>query len=400
MASLVLSDLRYLRLDEQFERLRLSSAETSPRPLAASVPVPPIFQVGYCRYRTPCAIQNMLMLYRLQSRPMESRKPRHDPRLHSRVSRSPTLSRPTEDSARRPGRAAPYPDAHLSAPSIAARPAPPRSGPSAGEVFGSHLIRPILQPPKGSPHEQLAAMDLPTYVLPADECPPDDDRRHGCGICHRRFNRPSSLMIHMNSHTGAQRTCFAWTSIERPLTDPPPAFECPFPGCTRRFSVNSNMRRHYRNHREGAVASPQVQPYPPAYYRTPEPPHPYYPPSLSSPSSSSQSSFDSDDRPDIAVAGGLPPPEPHAHSLSHSSYSHAHPHAHGRAFPQRLTRSNSEAYPPGAQGRGPQDRDRPAGLRPRACTVPGCNCNEAPASALRPAAFQAGSPRFSSPRQR
>lgn len=51
MASLVLSDLRYLRLDEQFERLRLSSAETSPRPLAASVPVPPIFQVGYCRYR-------------------------------------------------------------------------------------------------------------------------------------------------------------------------------------------------------------------------------------------------------------------------------------------------------------------------------------------------------------
>ncbi|KAI0773518.1 hypothetical protein C8Q74DRAFT_762762 [Fomes fomentarius] len=353
-----LPSLQDLFPDEQFERLRLSSAETSPRPLAASVPVPPIFR----------------------SHPMEhdTRKAQHDPRPRSRVSRSPTLPRSTDDSARRTGRAAPYPDAH----SIAARPAPPRSGPSAGEVFGSHLIRQNIQPPKGSSHEQLAAMDLPTYVLSADECPPDDDRRHGCGICHRRFNRPSSLMIHMNSHTGAQ------------------PFECPFPGCTRRFSVNSNMRRHYRNHREGAAASPQVQPYPPAYYRSPEPPHPYYPPSMSSPSSSSQSSFDSDDRPDIAVAGGLPAPEPHAHSLSHSSYSHAHPHAHGRAFPQRLTRSNSEAYPPGAQGRAPQDRDRPAGLRPRACTVPGCNCNEAPASALRPAAFQQGSPRFSSPRHR
>ena len=46
---------------------------------------------------------------------------------------------------------------------------------------------------------------LPTYTIPAEQCPPGDDRRHCCGICHRRFSRPSSLMTHMNTHTGAQR---------------------------------------------------------------------------------------------------------------------------------------------------------------------------------------------------
>ncbi|KZV66066.1 hypothetical protein PENSPDRAFT_554400, partial [Peniophora sp. CONT] len=55
-------------------------------------------------------------------------------------------------------------------------------------------------------------------------------RRHECPHCHRRFNRPSSLGIHINTHTG-----------ERP-------FICPYAGCGKRFNVNSNMRRHYRKH--------------------------------------------------------------------------------------------------------------------------------------------------------
>ncbi|KAI0060530.1 hypothetical protein BV25DRAFT_1786189, partial [Artomyces pyxidatus] len=55
-------------------------------------------------------------------------------------------------------------------------------------------------------------------------------KRHLCPYCPKRFNRPSSLGIHINTHTG----------------DKP--FRCPYPRCGKEFNVNSNMRRHYRNH--------------------------------------------------------------------------------------------------------------------------------------------------------
>ncbi|KAJ7062629.1 hypothetical protein C8F01DRAFT_102194 [Mycena amicta] len=55
-------------------------------------------------------------------------------------------------------------------------------------------------------------------------------RKHLCPQCGKRFNRPSSLRIHVNTHTGAT------------------PFRCPYPNCGRAFNVNSNMRRHYRNH--------------------------------------------------------------------------------------------------------------------------------------------------------
>ncbi|KAH8119244.1 hypothetical protein DFH11DRAFT_432048 [Phellopilus nigrolimitatus] len=58
--------------------------------------------------------------------------------------------------------------------------------------------------------------------------------RYECPYCPKRFNRPSSLKIHINSHTG-----------EKP-------FECTEPGCGRRFSVQSNMRRHSRVHQAGS----------------------------------------------------------------------------------------------------------------------------------------------------
>ncbi|KAF8905416.1 hypothetical protein CPB85DRAFT_1224700 [Mucidula mucida] len=58
-----------------------------------------------------------------------------------------------------------------------------------------------------------------------------EPRKHTCALCRKKFNRPSSLRIHMNTHTGVT------------------PFKCPFPNCGRLFNVNSNMRRHYRNHR-------------------------------------------------------------------------------------------------------------------------------------------------------
>ena len=33
-----------------------------------------------------------------------------------------------------------------------------------------------------------------------------DERRHACRVCGKAFNRPSSLAIHVNTHTGAKRT--------------------------------------------------------------------------------------------------------------------------------------------------------------------------------------------------
>ncbi|CAG8550923.1 16896_t:CDS:2 [Acaulospora morrowiae] len=57
--------------------------------------------------------------------------------------------------------------------------------------------------------------------------------RYQCPYCSKRFSRPSSLRIHTYSHTG-----------EKP-------FICTEPGCGRKFSVQSNMRRHLRVHRMG-----------------------------------------------------------------------------------------------------------------------------------------------------
>ncbi|KAF7332916.1 C2h2 conidiation transcription factor [Mycena venus] len=70
-----------------------------------------------------------------------------------------------------------------------------------------------------------------------DSAGAEEGKKHVCPTCAKRFNRPSSLRIHVNTHTGAT------------------PFRCPHPSCGRAFNVNSNMRRHFRNHASPSLAS-------------------------------------------------------------------------------------------------------------------------------------------------
>ncbi|KAI0820683.1 hypothetical protein BC628DRAFT_1329851, partial [Trametes gibbosa] len=121
-----------------------------------------------------------------------------------------------------------YPHAHAN------RPGPSTAGAANGAGGPG---KPRL--PESNPVQE-AKVERPSALAPAPApgapargkatATDDSERRHCCPHCNKRFNRPSSLAIHVNTHTG-----------EKPFT-------CEFPGCNRKFNVNSNMRRHYRNH--------------------------------------------------------------------------------------------------------------------------------------------------------
>ncbi|KAJ7250163.1 hypothetical protein B0H12DRAFT_1324295 [Mycena haematopus] len=67
------------------------------------------------------------------------------------------------------------------------------------------------------------------------------EKKHGCTMCHKRFDRPSTLKKHLLVHTGEK------------------AFQCSI--CERRFGVMSNLNRHIRRcslrevHTHGSAAS-------------------------------------------------------------------------------------------------------------------------------------------------
>ncbi|KAJ1949674.1 hypothetical protein IWQ62_006693, partial [Dispira parvispora] len=81
------------------------------------------------------------------------------------------------------------------------------------------------------------------------------NKRYVCQICQSAFARPSTLNTHMNKHTGAK------------------PHMCPHPGCGKRFSVLSNMRRHRKIHdRNQAQAQAQAQIHTPTQLPSGTPP--------------------------------------------------------------------------------------------------------------------------------
>ncbi|KAJ7062641.1 hypothetical protein C8F01DRAFT_985847 [Mycena amicta] len=86
--------------------------------------------------------------------------------------------------------------------------------------------------------------DAESGSQPSDASSTSHTRKHVCPHCAKRFNRPSSLRIHINTHTG---------------TTP---FRCPYPNCSRAFNVSSTMQLHYRNH-SAAGAGPRSSTFSP-----------------------------------------------------------------------------------------------------------------------------------------
>ncbi|PVU91634.1 hypothetical protein BB561_004296 [Smittium simulii] len=89
-------------------------------------------------------------------------------------------------------------------------------------------------------HEKNESAKPKTITATASEKPV---QKYNCQYCDKSFTRPSSLTIHTYTHTG-----------EKP-------HECTFPGCKKRFSVLSNLRRHLKLHKKKQYIQLHNSPY-------------------------------------------------------------------------------------------------------------------------------------------
>ncbi|KAK0440045.1 uncharacterized protein EV420DRAFT_1650640 [Desarmillaria tabescens] len=71
----------------------------------------------------------------------------------------------------------------------------------------SHPYLPPQPPPKPMPRK-TSPYTGPSLSLPHVQSSDEDDeesKKHICTVCNKRFLRPSSLNVHINTHTGATR---------------------------------------------------------------------------------------------------------------------------------------------------------------------------------------------------
>lgn len=82
-----------------------------------------------------------------------------------------------------------------------------RNGDIARSYRGEHnmVAHPSLSG-QSSPHSQELWAYHTARRHTIDGHSREDDRRHVCPHCDKRFNRPSSLATHINTHTGAKRS--------------------------------------------------------------------------------------------------------------------------------------------------------------------------------------------------
>ena len=92
------------------------------------------------------------------------------------------------------------------------------SYPTTHQMMQPYSAIPSWQTQSHHHHHHFSPSSIPPYSQSPD--------RYLCTQCSKAFSRPSSLKIHMHSHTG-----------EKP-------FKCGHPGCGKAFSVRSNMKRH------------------------------------------------------------------------------------------------------------------------------------------------------------
>lgn len=125
---------------------------------------------------------------------------------------------------------------HMPPPPSRAPPPPAGSSDSNGQRNGSSQSKAqgqswSAQPPP--PARTYQATEANPHAVPVGASAPPEVGRYACPHCPKRFARPSSLRIHIHSHTG-----------EKP-------FACPH--CHRGFSVQSNLRRHLKIHRSNGT---------------------------------------------------------------------------------------------------------------------------------------------------